>query len=75
MSEYTKAQAIVCRDSLKNDGWKLENVSVRMPEEGELLIQMTASGVCHTDVLIGSLPSEGTPLGFYPRVLGHEGRV
>ena len=39
-----------------------------------MIIILTASqGVCHTDVLIGSLPNGAAPIAFYPRVLGHEG--
>lgn len=67
------ARAIVCRDTHANGGWKMENVSVRKPEEGELLIEMVASGVCHTDALVGGLPDGASPIAFYPRVLGHEG--
>jgi hypothetical protein len=39
----TNARAIVCRDTLANGGWKMEDVSVRKPGEGELLIDMVAS--------------------------------
>jgi Zn-dependent alcohol dehydrogenase len=38
-------KAIVCHDTLANGGWKLEDVSVRQPGEGELLVEMVAS-VC-----------------------------
>jgi len=67
------AKAIVCHDTLANGGWKMEDVSVRKPGEGELLVEMVASGVCHTDVLVGGLPNGAAPIAFYPRVLGHEG--
>ncbi|KAL1590242.1 hypothetical protein WHR41_01345 [Cladosporium halotolerans] len=69
----SNGKAIICRDTLANGGWKLEDVSVRQPGEGELLVEMVASGVCHTDVLIGGLPNGAAPIAFYPRVLGHEG--
>ncbi|KAM0700629.1 hypothetical protein Q7P35_012350 [Cladosporium inversicolor] len=69
----SNGKAIVCRDTLANGGWKMEDVSVRKPGEGELLVEMVASGVCHTDVLIGGLPNGAAPIAFYPRVLGHEG--
>lgn len=39
----SNARAIVCHDTLDNGGWKLEDVSVRQPGEGELLIEMVAS--------------------------------
>lgn len=69
----SSAKAIVCRDTHTNKGWKLEDVHVRKPKEGELLVEMVASGICHTDVLIGDLPAGAAPVAFYPRVLGHEG--
>lgn len=67
------AKAIVCHDTHSNGGWKMEEVKVRKPREGELLVEMVASGVCHTDALFGDLPDGAGPLAFYPRVLGHEG--
>lgn len=67
------AKAIVSRDTQANGGWKMEDVTVRDPGEGELLVEIIASGVCHTDVLIGGLPAGAAPIAFYPRVLGHEG--
>lgn len=56
--------------------WVLEPVQVAQPEEYEAIVEMVASGVCHTDLGCGTAP-DGTP-GFptppYPRVLGHEGK-
>lgn len=68
-----KARAIVCRDTHENGGWKLEDVEVGKPGKGELLVEMVASGICHTDALIGGLPDGAAPIAFYPRILGHEG--
>ncbi|KAF4341692.1 zinc-containing protein [Fusarium beomiforme] len=55
--------------------WKLQQVQLREPDAGEVIVEMVASGVCHTDLGCGTAP-DGTP-GFpvppYPRVLGHEG--
>jgi len=67
------SRAIVSWDRLSNGGWKMEDVEVRKPGSGELLVEMVASGICHTDALIGDLPSDMSPVAFYPRVLGHEG--
>ncbi|KAK4546329.1 hypothetical protein LTR36_002006 [Oleoguttula mirabilis] len=69
----SNVKAIVCHDTHANGGWKMESVDVREPGEGELLVEMVASGVCHTDALVGGLPSGAVPIAFYPRVLGHEG--
>lgn len=69
----SSGRAIVCHDTLDNGGWKLEDVNVRKPGEGEILVEMVATGVCHTDAMIGNLPGGSAPIAFYPRVLGHEG--
>ncbi|KAK3680064.1 hypothetical protein LTR78_000441 [Recurvomyces mirabilis] len=69
----SSGRAIVCHDTHANGGWKMEEVGVRKPGEGELLIEMVASGVCHTDVLIGDLPGGDIDTCVSPRVLGHEG--
>lgn len=45
---------------------QLETLSLRAPEEGEVLVRIKAVGICHTDFFAGSL-SEG------PMVPGHEG--
>lgn len=73
MSAPDSAKAIVSHDTLANDGWKMEEVGLRQPGEGELLVEMVATGVCHTDALVGDLPAGAAPIAFYPRVLGHEG--
>ncbi|OQO14448.1 hypothetical protein B0A48_01325 [Cryoendolithus antarcticus] len=69
----SSAKAIVSHDTHANGGWKLEDVTVRKPGDGELLVEMVATGVCHTDALIGGIPDGASPVAFYPRVLGHEG--
>lgn len=45
--------------------WKMEDLWTREPREDEFLVEMIATGICHTDML-----GYG---GIYPRVLGHEG--
>lgn len=67
------AKAIICHDTYDKGGWKLEDVKVRKPGEGELLVEIVASGICHTDALVGGIPGGAAPIAFYPRVLGHEG--
>jgi len=71
----SEGRAIVSHDTHDNGGWKMESVTVRKPGEGELMVEMVASGVCHTDALIGNLPNGAAPIAFYPRVLGHEGEL
>ena len=40
------------------------------PKEGEVLIRLVATGVCHTDAF--TLTGED-PEGIFPSILGHEG--
>jgi Zn-dependent alcohol dehydrogenase len=67
-------QAIVSRAPLEPWGlnWLLEEVHVCPPEDGEILVEMRATGICHTDIVLSSVP-EGMYGVTYPRVVGHEG--
>ena len=47
-TSLSPAKAIVCHDTHANGGWRMEDVGVRKPGDGELLVEMVASGVCHT---------------------------
>ena len=49
--------------------YKIEEVELDAPKFGEILVRITASGICHTDEAVQNqfIP---TPL---PAVLGHEG--
>lgn len=62
-----KIRAAVARE--KGAPLKLETVDLEAPRPDEILVKVTATGVCHTDLVVrdGLLP---TPL---PVVLGHEG--
>jgi len=48
----------------------IEEVDVMLPREGEVLVKIIASGVCHTDAF--TLSGED-PEGIFPVILGHEG--
>jgi S-(hydroxymethyl)glutathione dehydrogenase/alcohol dehydrogenase len=48
----------------------IETVDVAPPKEGEVLLRVVASGVCHTDAY--TLSGED-PEGLFPAILGHEG--
>lgn len=51
------------------DDFVLDEVEVDGPREGEVLVRIVASGLCHTDLTLRSqLPAE-----MFPRVFGHEG--
>lgn len=63
MTEYT----VPCKGivAYSEHDWKWEDMFTREPLEDEFLVEMVATGVCHTDI-----SGYG---GIYPRVLGHEG--
>lgn len=48
----------------------IEEVEVEKPREGEVLLKVVASGVCHTDAFT---LSGDDPEGAFPCILGHEG--
>ena len=48
----------------------IEEVDVAGPKEGEVLIRVVATGVCHTDAFT---LSGSDPEGVFPSILGHEG--
>ncbi|MBA4115318.1 MAG: alcohol dehydrogenase catalytic domain-containing protein, partial [Rubrobacter sp.] len=49
---------------------KVETVELDGPREGEVLVEVRATGVCHTDEYTRS---GADPEGLFPSVLGHEG--
>ena len=49
---------------------EITEIDVHGPKEGEVLVRMVATGVCHTDAF--TLSGED-PEGIFPSVLGHEG--
>lgn len=49
---------------------QIEQIDVAGPKEGEVLVRMVATGVCHTDAFT---LSGADPEGIFPSVLGHEG--
>jgi S-(hydroxymethyl)glutathione dehydrogenase / alcohol dehydrogenase len=57
-------------------GWEagrplvIEEVEVGAPKNGEVLLQIKASGVCHTDAYT---LSGKDPEGIFPAIMGHEG--
>ncbi len=48
----------------------IEQIDVEGPRAGEVLVQIKATGVCHTDAFT---LSGDDPEGLFPAVLGHEG--
>ena len=48
----------------------IETVELEGPRAGEVLVEIKATGVCHTDEFTRS---GGDPEGLFPAILGHEG--
>ena len=48
----------------------IETVQLEGPREGEVLVELKATGICHTDAF--TLSGED-PEGIFPSILGHEG--
>ncbi len=63
-----KARAAVAWEAQKP--LSIEMIDVEGPKEGEVLLKVVASGVCHTDAFT---LSGDDPEGAFPCVLGHEG--
>ncbi|MEM9691641.1 MAG: S-(hydroxymethyl)glutathione dehydrogenase/class III alcohol dehydrogenase [Myxococcota bacterium] len=53
-----------------NQPLSIEEVDLEGPKEGEVLVEIKATGVCHTDAYT---LSGADPEGIFPSVLGHEG--
>ena len=49
---------------------EIEEIDLQGPQKGEVLVQIKATGVCHTDAYT---MSGADPEGLFPTVLGHEG--
>ncbi len=49
---------------------RIETVQLEAPQPGEVLVEIKATGVCHTDAYT---LSGADPEGLFPTILGHEG--
>ena len=49
---------------------EIMEVNLEGPKEGEVLIEIKATGICHTDEFT---LSGADPEGLFPAILGHEG--
>ncbi|WP_460542798.1 alcohol dehydrogenase catalytic domain-containing protein, partial [Halomonas shantousis] len=49
---------------------EIAEIDVEGPKEGEVLVRIAATGVCHTDAFT---LSGADPEGLFPSILGHEG--
>ncbi|MFT4148999.1 MAG: NAD(P)-dependent alcohol dehydrogenase [Paracoccaceae bacterium] len=49
--------------------WTIETIQLEPPGPGQVMVQITAAGICHTDLIFAS----GAMNSPFPLVLGHEG--
>ena len=49
---------------------QIETVDLAGPKSGEVLVEIKATGICHTDAYT---LSGADPEGLFPSILGHEG--
>ena len=63
-----KVRAAVARKA--GEKLSLETVDLDGPREGEVLVEIKATGICHTDEYT---LSGADPEGLFPAILGHEG--
>ncbi|MBV9786176.1 MAG: S-(hydroxymethyl)glutathione dehydrogenase/class III alcohol dehydrogenase [Acidisphaera sp.] len=63
-----KTRAAVAREAGKP--LSLETIDIEGPRAGEVLVEIKATGICHTDEFT---LSGADPEGIFPAVLGHEG--
>ena len=49
---------------------EIETVQLDGPRQGEVLVELKATGICHTDAFT---LSGDDPEGAFPAILGHEG--
>jgi S-(hydroxymethyl)glutathione dehydrogenase/alcohol dehydrogenase len=63
-----KVRAAVARKA--GEKLSIETVDLEGPREGEVLVEIKATGICHTDEFT---LSGADPEGIFPAILGHEG--
>src|ERR1041384_178453 len=63
-----KTRAAVAREKAKP--LQIEDIEIQGPKEGEVMVKIKATGVCHTDAFT---LSGADPEGIFPVILGHEG--
>ncbi|MCA3069886.1 MAG: S-(hydroxymethyl)glutathione dehydrogenase/class III alcohol dehydrogenase [Rhodocyclaceae bacterium] len=63
-----KTQAAVCYAA--GQPLVIETVDLEGPKAGEVMVELKATGVCHTDEFTRS---GGDPEGLFPAIFGHEG--
>lgn len=74
-AQSSSATAIVAYEPSRpgKPTWRHQNLALNRnaPGKHEVLVRVIASGICHSDIVVGTVP-QGV-YGSYPKVLGHEG--
>jgi S-(hydroxymethyl)glutathione dehydrogenase/alcohol dehydrogenase len=73
MQSFLKRSSMDVRAAVSYEAGKplvIETVQLQGPKHGEVLIEMKATGICHTDEFTRS---GADPEGLFPAILGHEG--
>jgi NDMA-dependent alcohol dehydrogenase len=65
-----KTRGALLREPGTNSGWTVEDIEIDRPKEGEVLIKLAASGMCHSDAHVDT---GDIPLDWAPIIGGHEG--
>lgn len=75
MGEFPHSTTALLSDAPDATGikWRKATVHIRDPLPDEILVRIVASGVCHTDIALSSVPPGAPGFSPYPRVTGHEG--
>lgn len=68
MSETKKIRAAVLREL--PGPWTVEDLEMSAPKKGEVMVQLMAAGLCHSD---DHHRSNDLPLANLPAIVGHEG--
>ena len=68
IGEQMKSRAAIAWEAKKP--LEIDEIEIQGPAEGEVLVKLTATGVCHTDAYT---LSGKDPEGIFPSILGHEG--
>jgi S-(hydroxymethyl)glutathione dehydrogenase/alcohol dehydrogenase len=69
-SGAVQTRGAILREPGTNSGWQVEDIEIDPPKEGEVLIKLTASGMCHSDDHVNT---GDIPLDWGPIIGGHEG--
>ena len=65
--DTVQTEAAICWNA--GEPWSVETIELDPPKEGEVLVRMVASGMCHSDEHLRT----GDLAGMYPVIGGHEG--